>query len=161
VHEGGSGVRGLLKTLWFAAWALALAHARARNMATALRARGRGMVVVSDRFAQLQVPGITDGVLLEPWLAHRSLVLRGAAMLERKLIIAASSTPPDIVLMLQVNADTVLRRRPTTHPELLTRRLGAIRRIVFPPPTRTVTIDANQPLEQVLADAKRAVWEAI
>ena len=62
-----------------AAWVLALANERRDRALQARRARGRGMVVLSDRLSQSQFPGWNDGPRLSPWIDHPSRWRRAAA----------------------------------------------------------------------------------
>lgn len=161
VHEDAAGPAALLRKLWFAAWTLSLASARLRSVKRARRACARGMVVVSDRYPQLQVAGMNDGPLLERWLDHRSPLLRAFARRERARFRAATATAPDLVVMLSVDTDTALARRPATDPGLLARKAAAVESLVFPADTRVVKVDANRQLDDVLADVRAAVWEEI
>jgi hypothetical protein len=161
VFEEGGGPKHWLRRLWFALWALSLAGVRARNMAIARGARERGMVVIADRFPQIQVAGLGDGVLLDPWLTHSSPLLRAAARRELRLFREATATPPDVAVILAVDLETARSRRPTSEPGLLRRKADAVDSLSFPPTTRVVRIDANRPLDQVLADVKQSVWREV
>jgi hypothetical protein len=52
-------------------------------------------------------------------------------------------------------------RKPETPAEQVRRGIEVIRGLQFPHPTRVVDLDAEQPLAQVILQAKRAVWETI
>jgi hypothetical protein len=57
----------------------------------------------------------------------------------------AEACPPDVVVKLHVAADIV----------------GGVETLRYPPSARVVDIDANQPLERVLSEAKHAIWHSI
>lgn len=151
----GRGLRGVRDT-W---WTLALARERRDRLVQARRARNLGMVVICDRFPQSQVLGFNDGPRLGGWREHSSPILRTLAQRELATYRATAWCPPDLVLKLYVAADVAARRKPEMAPEWIARRAEAIRGLRFPPATRVVDIDANQPLEQVLLQVKRAIWE--
>jgi hypothetical protein len=62
---------------------------------------------------------------------------------------------------LHVSAEVASRRKPETPPEQLRTGIDMVRRLQFPDSTRVLELDAEQPLDQVLLQAKRAVWENI
>jgi hypothetical protein len=138
---------------------LALARERRSRLALARRARNLGMVVICDRFPQSQVLGFNDGPRLGGWRDDASPILRALAQRELTSYRAAASSPPDLVLKLHVAAEIAVRRKPEMTQEWIAERAEAIRGLRFPPATRVMDIDANQPLEQVLLQVKRAIWE--
>jgi hypothetical protein len=144
-----------------AVWVLALARERRQRARDARRARGLGMIVVSDRLPQTQFPGWNDGPRLAPWLEHGSAALRATARREQAAFQLAEMTPPDLVLKLQVSPEVASRRKPETPAEQLRTGIDMVRRLRFPPTTRVVELDAEQPLATVLLAAKRALWEVI
>jgi thymidylate kinase len=142
-------------------WILALARERRRRAREARRARGRGMVVLSDRLPQSQYPGWNDGPRLTAWLTAASRLKRAAARRERESFALVDLTPPDLVFKLRVSPEVAARRKPETPPAQLNSGLELVRRMRFPPTTRVVDLDAEQPLADMVLEAKRAVWEAI
>jgi thymidylate kinase len=142
-------------------WVRALARERrARALATRV-ARGRGMVVISDRWPQSQFPGWNDGPRLDAWLDHPSRWRREAARREREAFRLAGRCPPDLVIKLHVPPDVAARRKPETPAAQLRNGVELLRRLSFPPKTRVIDIDATQPLRQVVLQVKRAIWDAI
>jgi hypothetical protein len=143
------------------AWVLALARERQRRARVARRARGLGMLVLSDRLPQSQFPEWNDGPRLVRWLDTGSWLVRAAARRERRAFERAELSPPDIVIKLHVSPAVAARRKPETPAEQLRTGIEMVRRLTFPPTTRVVDLDGEQPLETVLLLAKRAIWEAI
>lgn len=144
-----------------AVWVLALARERRRRALAARRARGLGMIVVSDRLPQSQFPGQNDGPRLGAWLETGSAPVRAAARREREAFRLAELTPPDVVIKLHVSPEVAARRKPETPDEQVRTGIDMVRRLRFPPTTRVVDLDAEQPLPQVLLAAKQAIWDAI
>jgi hypothetical protein len=142
-------------------WVLSLARERRRRAQQARRAKGRGMIVLSDRLPQSQFPGWNDGPRLTRWLEAGSWLRRVAARRERAAFRLAELSPPDLVVKLHVSAEVASRRKPETPPEQLRTGIDMVRRLRFPDTTRVLELDAEQPLDQVLLQAKRAVWECI
>jgi len=143
------------------AWIVALTRERRSRVRRARRARNLGMVVICDRFPQTQLPGLNDGPWLGHWLRHGSAVRRAVARRELAAIRSAELHAPDLVVKLHVPLDTAQARRPNTPAEQLAQKAQQIRALRYPGAERTVDIDASQPLEGVLLDVKRAVWECL
>jgi len=143
-----------------AIWVRALARERRLRALESRRARSRGMIVLSDRLPQTQFPGWNDGPRLDgspdhPWW------YRAAAREEQEAFHLAELIPPDLVLKLHVSPEVATRRKPETPaPQILT-GVDMVRRLSFPAETRVVDIDGSLPFDQVLLQAKRAVWDAI
>lgn len=142
-------------------WVLSLARERRRRALQARRAKGRGMIVLSDRLPQSQFPGWNDGPRLTRWLEVGSWVRRAAARGEQSAFRLAELSPPDLVVKLHVSPEVASRRKPETPQEQLRTGIDMVKRMQFPGTTRVLDIDAEQPLDQVLLQAKRAVWESI
>ena len=142
-------------------WAVALAREKCVRLTQLRRARARGMVVICDRFPQDQILGYNDGPLLAEWRAHPSMLRRWAARRELAAYRTAVAFPPDLVVKLHVSPEVAQRRKSSTPMEAIRRKVDAVEALEFPPHVRVVEIDADQPAESVLLEAKRAVWEII
>lgn len=142
-------------------WLLALLRERRGRARAARRAKGLGMIVISDRFPQSQFPGGNDGPRLAPWLDNGPWLVRAAARRERGTFRLVDLSPPDLVVKLNVRPETALQRKPETPGEQVRQGIEVIRGLRFPPATRVVDLDGERPLDQVLLEAKRAVWETI
>ena len=142
-------------------WVLSLARERRRRAQQARRAKGGGMIVLSDRLPQSQFPGWNDGPRLTRWLEVGSWVRRVAARMEQAAFRLAELSAPDLVVKLHVSPEVASRRKPETPQEQLRTGIDMVRRLQFPATTRVLDMDAEQPLDQVILEAKRAVWESI
>jgi len=142
-------------------WVLALARERVRRALDARRARSMGLVVLSDRIAQSQFPGMNDGPRLTAWLGSPSRWRRWAAERERRAFRLSELVPPDLVIKLHVPVEVALARKPETPPEQVRRGGQLIRDLRWPATTRVVDLDATRPLDEVIVQAKRAVWAAL
>jgi thymidylate kinase len=144
-----------------AAWVEALSRERRARARHTRRARGTGMIVVSDRFPQSQFAGWNDGPRLTAWIDHPSAWRRAAARREREAFRLAELCPPDLVLKLHIPAELAARRKPETPREQIRTGVELLRRLSYPTTTRVIDVDATQPLGQVVLQVKRAVWDAI
>jgi hypothetical protein len=142
-------------------WVLALTRERRLRFRQARRARNLGIVVICDRFPQCQFPGLNDGPWLGHWLGHASRIRRAAARRELAAIRLAEVHAPDLVVKLHAPIHIALQRRPNVPSDQLARKAQQVSLIKYPGATRTVDIDASQPLERVLLEVKRALWTCL
>lgn len=139
-------------------WALVLAQEKRAKLRRARRAARQGALVLCDRYPQAQVPGTTDGPLLDAWTSSRSRWLRGLASWERWPYQQAHASQPDLVIRLRVDQDTAVLRRPEHDPEALMSRRRVVEGLRFDQAEfGVVEIDANRPLDVVFADARTAI----
>jgi energy-coupling factor transporter ATP-binding protein EcfA2 len=142
-------------------WLLVLAGERRRRAAEARRAKALGMVVVSDRLPQSQFPGWNDGPRLQPWLQDGSAIRRYAARREASVFRLVDLVPPDLVIKLQISPQVASQRKPETPHQQILNGARMVRSLRFPPTTRILELDAEQPLADVLLQAKRAIWDSL
>ena len=152
---------GALPSVARVVWLLSLLRERRSRARAARRAKGLGMIVISDRFPQSQFPGGNDGPRIAPWLEHGPWWVRAAARRERTTFRQVDLSPPDLVIKLNVRPEVALQRKPETPADQVRHGIDVIRGLRFPPTTRVVDVDAEQPLDHVVLQAKRAVWESI
>lgn len=155
------GPRPASVSLARAIWVRTLARERRERALEVRRARGRGMIVVADRWAQSQLPGWNDGPRLAAWIDHPSAWRRTAARYERDAFRLAELCPPDLVIKLHLAPELAARRKPETPAAQIRSGAELVRRLSFPSTTRVVDLDASQPLDQVVLQVKQALWEAI
>lgn len=91
---------------------------RLRRFHRVLALRRRGVTVITDRYPQTEVAGFYDGPGLSAARAG-SRVVAWLADQERRMYEWMASFRPDIVLRLNVDAQTALARKPDHKPELL------------------------------------------
>lgn len=153
------GDGAIRKARWV--WAIALALEKRSRMRTVARARNRGMVVVCDRYPQIQVTGFNDGPLLAAWVDDRRGWRRRIARWEFEVYRALVRNAPDLAIKLQVSPGVARLRKPEITTAETGRRLDALARIDFGERCRHVVVDADQPFDRVLADVKLAVWDLL
>lgn len=120
-----------------------------------LAMRKRGLIVVTDRFPQVSVPGAYDGPGFPDSPGGSRFVL-ALARRERATFEWMASYRPDLVLRLNVDVDTAFARKPDHRRDALARKIAVTPHLTYAG-APIVDIDANQPLEQVFKDAEAAV----
>lgn len=142
---------GLLPALVISAFTLRRRH-RFRRM---LALRRRGLIVVTDRYPQVEVPGAYDGPGFPDASSGNPLVL-ALARRERRVFEWMASHRPDVVLRLNVDLDVACARKPDHRRDALSRKIAATPLLKFSG-APIVDIDANQPLARVIEAAEAAV----
>ena len=89
-----------------------------------------------------------EGSRFVSWLASQ----------ERKAFHWMASHKPDLVIKLNVDLDVACARKPDHKRESLARKIAITPQLTFGG-AQLVDIDANQPLEQVLVDAEKAITD--
>jgi thymidylate kinase len=151
------GLRRLLRPVW----ALALAREKRLKLRCVWRARQQGVVVICDRYPQDEIMGFNDGPLLSAWSEHGSRWQRTLARWERRPYEWARLHPPDLVVKLRVSPRVALARKPDMDVAEVTRRVAAVAALRFGRSVRTLVVDADAPIEQVLREVKAGVWREL
>lgn len=137
-------------------WAGVLAVEKRSKLLAARRGAERGLVVLADRYPQNEDPGYNDG----PLLPRLNRVPQGLHRFEASAYALARDLPPDLVIKLVVTPQTAARREPEMDPTVIGNRIEAARRLTFPG-ARVVSLDAEQPLEDVVRAIKCEVWRML
>lgn len=117
--------------------------------------RRSGLIVITDRYPQLDVPGAYDGPGLST-SAPGGAFVRWLARREHASFVWMTGYRPDLVLRLNVDLDTAFARKPDHRYELLREKIAATPLLKFNG-APIADIDATQPLPEVLAAARTAV----
>ena len=126
-----------------------------------MKARTRGMVVICDRWPQMQFPGELDGPRLTHWHSGNPLQRRLAAY-ELRPYELARRFPPDIVIRLDVDVDTASTRRPEDGRDYLAHRIELVRALQFTGSLfGAIEIDGTQSPDKVLTAILRAIWSRL
>lgn len=141
-----------------AQYALRKSRKRRAKFDHLINLRLNGITVVTDRYPQLEVPGLHDG----PILAGRATSKRLAAMQaeERALYAEMAAYKPTLVIRLHVDVDTVMARKPDHDRALITRKVETVPLLTFNG-APIVDIDATIPYAEELALATAAVDRAL
>lgn len=139
-----------------AVWASIVAVEKRNKLLAARRGADRGMVVITDRFPQDQIAEFNDAPLL-PRLAKIPAWLR---RFEANAYALARRLPPDLVIKLQTTPEVIMSREPDMDPLVIRRRVPALQQLTFGG-AAVVSLDAGQPLADVIRSAKAAIWQLL
>jgi hypothetical protein len=144
---------GAMYTLLMTLWAAVLAAEKRLKLTVARRAAARGMLVIADRYPQNDNIGYNDGPLL-PRLRGVPGWLRE---FEARSYGLAQRLAPDLVIKLEAPPNVLALREPSMDVDVIAQRVVALRQLRFPNST-VVSIDATQPLDEVLRQVKHEIW---
>ena len=119
------------------------------------------MIVIADRYPQTQFLDMMDSPHLSQWQYHSSKCLRTIAAWETRVYESAATPAPDLVIRLCVDPQVAHQRKGDQTIPSLTRRCQIVQDLAYPPATTSIAIDANLPLNHVLVEAKRAIWNLL
>jgi len=124
-----------------------------------LALRRKGLIIVTDRYPQLDLLGASDSTDLSA-TASGSAVVRWLARREQAAYEWMTSFRPDLVIRLNVDLDTACARKPDHRRELLRDKVAAIPLLKFNG-APIADVDATLPLAEVLTAAKKAVTRTL
>ena len=133
----------------------ALSLRRVLRFRRMLALRRQGLIIVTDRYPQLELPGAYDGPGLSV-TAQGNPIVRWLARREQVAYAWMTGYRPDLVLRLNVDLDTACARKPDHRRELLRDKVAATPLLKFNG-APIVEIDSTQALADVLAAARLAV----
>ncbi len=128
---------------------------RVRRFRRMMALRKKGMIVVTDRFPQLDQPKSFDGPALDV-NASGNAVVRWLARRERAAFEWMTSHHPDLVIRLNVDVETAFARKPDHRKDALRKKIEVAPLLKFNG-APIVDIETVQPLERVLEEARAAV----
>ena len=133
--------------------------ARRRRFRRMMALRRRGVIVVTDRYPQIEVPGFFDGPGLSAARAG-SRVVAWLAARERLMYEDMTAFRPDIVIRLEIDAETAVARKPDHAIEQLRAKAAVTSSLRFGG-APIVDLDARKPYPEVFAGVMNAARQAI
>lgn len=155
-HEEKARTSGMATTLVI----FILSHWRAHKFRHMLKLNRRGVVVITDRYPQAEVPGFHfDGpglgaVNADTWLGRK------LAAMEQQLYQRMASHVPALVIRLNIDAATAHSRKPDHKLTILQDKVAIIPKLLFNG-AEILDLDGRAPYEQTLNTALGAVNTAI
>ncbi|WP_254454621.1 nucleoside triphosphate hydrolase [Acetobacter estunensis] len=133
----------------------ALSMRRVIRFRRMLQLHRQGLCILTDRYPQTAVPGPMDGPSLT-FSRRNSSIVQALAMVEFGLYGWMASYVPDLVIRLNVDLETAVKRKPDHRVESLERKVADVPKLSFNG-APILDIDATQPLDTVLAQAKAGI----
>jgi hypothetical protein len=133
-----------------------VAREKRSKLLAAHRGASRGLVVITDRYPQNEISGFNDGPLLTRLAWTPSWIRRS----EASAYALARRLPPDLVIKLIVTPETAERREPDMDPTVIRERIEVIPNLTFSS-AHVVSVNAEQPLADVISAVKQEIWRIL
>lgn len=150
--------KGRLYRLGKALWAILLIYDKKKKFQKMIRARNKGMVVICDRYPQVQYLSMNDGPLLSDWLSSSCWIKKKISGLEEEIYTQVSEYEPDIIFKLQVPIATALKRKKDTPSYIVEKKIEIVEKLKFRNNDRVIKIDTSDELQQTILNVKRHIW---
>lgn len=147
---------GRLYSTLLSIWATAAAIEKRIKLSSAHRGASRGLIAITDRYPQNEIAGFNEG----PLMPRLTGVPRWLQRFESRAYSLAQRLPPDLVIKLIVPPEVCARREPDMDQTVIMQRIAAIPRLAFSG-AHVVSIDAQQPLAEVIRAVKKEVWRIL
>jgi len=144
--------------MWAARYAMRRSRKRRTRFDALLERRRQGVTIVTDRYPQMEVPGLHDGPLLAGHAG--SPAIKALQQRERALYAGMAIWLPTLVLRLNVDVETVMARKPDHSRALIERKVETVPKLKFNG-APIVDLDATIPYEEELSLALAAVDRAL
>jgi thymidylate kinase len=133
---------------------------RVRRFRRMLALRQQGMIIIADRYPQLDFPSAFDGPDMSVDAEGGNRFVHWLARREQRAFEWMTSFRPDLVIRLNVDVDTAYQRKPDHRREALQRKIEVTPKLTFKG-AEIAEIDACQPLAEVLIAARTAVGQCL
>ena len=127
---------------------------RVRRFRRMMALRRRGMIVIADRYPQLDIPSAFDGPDMSVE-AKGSRFVNWLAQREQTAFEWMTSFRPDLVIRLNVDLDTACARKPDHRREALERKIAIVPQLTLNG-APIVEVEAAQSLDAVVTAARAA-----
>ncbi|PWW09658.1 hypothetical protein [Mangrovibacter plantisponsor] len=146
--------------LWAALIMYGFSLWRASNLRKVQRLAQSGVLVISDRYPQAEISGFYyDGPGIGPERAKGWLLTRLAER-ERRLYQQMALFRPELIIRLDIDADTAFSRKPDHSYEELKDKIANMVKLNYNG-SRIVELDARAPYDEVLENALNAIYPVI
>ena len=139
-------------------WADTLAREKKKKLRQITKARNRGMLVVTDRYPQIEAVGYSDGPLLDRYIESNGIAGRPARK-ERKIYARAYIHPPDLTIKLMVPTEVAIARKPEMTAEEIDAKKAAVRSLNIS--SNSVEINTDCDIKLSLSRVMSEIWKCL
>ncbi|MDA7604990.1 hypothetical protein N8724_06315 [Candidatus Pelagibacter sp.] len=139
-----------LKKIFYIIYAISLGIEKKTKLKKILYYKNKGMIIITDRYPQIQNYGYNDGPLLGEFLYSKNLYMKKLARLELGLYKFSNFIKPDVVIKLIGDPKVLHKRREDDMSyELIVKKQKVIEELSFSSYTKVFKIDATLSKYQV------------
>ena len=139
-------------------WAVTLAKEKRKKQRQMVKARNNGMLVITDRYPQSDMPGASDGPLLSRYRNGKGLTKKISDW-EYRIYESFKVNSPDLAVKLIVPTKTAIERKPEMTEEEIERKKSIV--LGMDISEHTAVIDTSRPFEITRAEVMKEIWDLI
>lgn len=139
-------------------WAVTLAEEKKTKQRKMVKARNNGLLVLTDRYPQSNVPGASDGPLLSRYRNGHGLMKRISDW-EQRVYESFSVNAPDLTIKLVVPTDVAIARKPEMTAEEIENKKSIVMSMNIS--EHTAVIDTSRPFEITCGEVMKEIWDLI
>ncbi|MBR0410342.1 MAG: hypothetical protein IJI25_04955 [Eubacterium sp.] len=139
-------------------WAVTLALEKKGKLRKMVKARNNGLLVLTDRYPQINMPGVGDGPLLDKYRGKSGLVKK-IANWEHRIYESFSVNAPDLMIKLMVPTEVAISRKPEMTAEEIDNKKAIVMGINVS--EHQVVIDTSRPFEITRGEVMKEIWNLI
>lgn len=139
-------------------WAVTLAKEKKTKQRQMVKARNNGLLVLTDRYPQSNMPGASDGPLLSRYQNGKGLMKR-ISNWEQRVYESFSVNPPDMTIKLVVPTEVAIARKPEMTVEEIENKKNIVMSMDIS--EHTAVIDTSRPFEVTRGEVMKEIWDLI
>lgn len=140
-------------------WAYTLAIEKKSKLKEITKARNNGMLVLVDRYPQIEIQGCSDGPLLGRYHNDSNGLLRSVAEKELSIYKLAYDNPPDLTVKLMVPTEVAIQRKPEMTKEEIERKKNAVMQMNIS--RKSIVVDTTVSKNESFGKVMAAIWKEI
>lgn len=148
--------RDFIKSLVF----LFIARDKYRKMRSIARYNRKGILVITDRYPQVQNEGMNDGPKIQYNIRRSSIIFRALGNYEKKLYTKMVTKYPDIVVRLDVPVSVAFERKKEETIGQLNDKQSGIQSLDFPN-SKVIELDSSGDIQRTMKELNRRLWKEL
>lgn len=139
-------------------WATALMLEKRNLLKKMVKCRNNGLLVLTDRYPQIDTPGYGDGPLLSGFL-NRPGFLSKLAKQEYQIYYNFYRNPPDVIIYLSAPVELAIQRKPEMTIQEIKSKKAAIEKISIKSPK--IKVDTSTTIDTTFCKVMNIIWDYI
>ncbi len=158
-HDAKSGFNAIAYKIGRILWAVTLAIEKKHKLDDITKARNKGVLVIVDRYPQVEAMGINDGPLLWDYANSPSRLLKGLSRWEFSIYQSAYINPPDLTIKLVVPTRVALERKPGMSAAVIETKRAVVEKANLS--RNSVTVDTIKDQQATFGEVMELIWKIV
>lgn len=140
-------------------WGVTLALEKRNKLKKITKSRNNGILVLADRYPQVDTVGYNDGPLLTKYRYSNNKVIKNIAEWEYNIYESAYVNAPDLIIKLMVPIEVALERKPEMTEEEISNKIEAVRKIDLA--KKSIDVYTNKEKISSFGEVMANIWKVI